>query len=149
MLTLAGAVTSPGAPSWSSPAVLSTCSERRTSPAPGEREGKLSTAMTKFSTASNVITGPEAVYENTWGTSDWTNPPGPTSWKCRCVQEPVQCQPEDSYEVGRRDCYHSLLSTLHCVRWCWSVTTPRASSPPSVPTPRLWARSSLTRWRRG
>ena len=55
--------------------------------------------MTKLSTVSNVITGPEAVYENTWGTSDWTNPPGPTSWKCRCVQEPVLCQPEDSYEV--------------------------------------------------
>ena len=48
---------------------------------------------------SNVITGPAAVYDNSWGTSDWTNPPGPTSWKCRCIQEPVQCQPEDRYEV--------------------------------------------------
>ena len=54
---------------------------------------------TNLSTASQVITGPEAVYDNGWGTSDWSNPPGPTSWKCRCVQEPVLCQPQDSYEV--------------------------------------------------
>ena len=53
----------------------------------------------EFSGGSQVITGPEAVYENDWGTSDWFQPPGPTSWKCRCVQEPVDCSPVDGWEV--------------------------------------------------
>ena len=68
--------------------------------------------MTNLFTVSNVITGPEAVYDNGWGTSDWSNPPGPTSWKCRCIQEPVQCQPEDGYEVGLVSSLHSLVFTL-------------------------------------
>ena len=32
-------------------------------------------------------------------TSDWSQPPGPTSWKCRCLQEPVDCSPEDGWEA--------------------------------------------------
>ena len=46
-----------------------------------------------------MIEGPQEVYQNDWGTSDWSQPPGPTSWKCRCLQEPVDCSPEDGWEV--------------------------------------------------
>jgi len=53
-----------------------------------------------FTGVSKAIVGPEFIYDNTWGligNDDY--PPGPLSYKCRCIQEPINCEPEDQYEV--------------------------------------------------
>jgi len=47
-------------------------------------------------------TGTAAVneYDNTWGRDGAADcAPGPGSYKCRCVQQPVTCVPEDGYTV--------------------------------------------------
>jgi len=47
---------------------------------------------------SHVISGPAEVYRNThWDLSN--TGPGPRSFRCRCIQKKVDCEPEDSYEV--------------------------------------------------
>ena len=61
---------------------------------------------------SKVIEGPAKIYNNDWGhhgvNSDW--PRGPTGSKCRCIQDPVNCVPDDGYEVCL--CNWSLHSML-------------------------------------
>ena len=49
---------------------------------------------------SLVLRGPEAVYNNHWGVSG-VAADGPESFKCRCIQEPINCQPDDGYDVSR------------------------------------------------
>jgi len=48
-----------------------------------------------------VLTGPEAVYNNTWGRGfkDHSLATGPRSFKCRCTQQPISCTPTDSFDV--------------------------------------------------
>jgi len=49
-----------------------------------------------------IGTGSAAVneYENKWGRDGSANcATGPGSYKCRCVQQPVTCVPEDGYDV--------------------------------------------------
>merc|ERR1711884_603337 len=48
---------------------------------------------------SHVLRGPEAVYNNHWGVSNGHMSNGPRSFKCRCIQEPINCQPDDGYDV--------------------------------------------------
>jgi len=49
---------------------------------------------------SHVISGPAEVYRNThWDFNTQILGPGPLSFKCRCIQKKVDCEPEDSYEV--------------------------------------------------
>merc|ERR1712079_982110 len=43
-----------------------------------------------------VLRGPAAVYNNHWGDN---NPPGPRSFKCRCIQKPISCTPTDGFDV--------------------------------------------------
>ena len=46
-----------------------------------------------------VISGPEEVYRNTHWNFNPDSGPGPRSFKCRCTQKKVNCEPKDSYEV--------------------------------------------------
>jgi len=51
-----------------------------------------------YSGESHVISGPKEVYSNAhWGRYPGT--PGPASFRCRCIQKRVDCEPEDAYEV--------------------------------------------------
>merc|ERR1719450_1206222 len=53
-----------------------------------------------YSGESHVISGPAEVYRNThWDFGSGNNAPGPRSYKCRCIQKKVDCEPEDSDEV--------------------------------------------------
>ena len=50
-----------------------------------------------------MLRGPEAVYNNHWGVGDSSiYAPGPVSLKCRCIQEPINCEPDDGYDVSRK-----------------------------------------------
>ena len=49
-----------------------------------------------------MLTGPEAVYNNRWGVSGSGAANGPESFKCRCIQEPINCEPDDGYDVSRK-----------------------------------------------
>ena len=49
-----------------------------------------------------MLRGPEAVYNNRWGVGGSDPPPGPRSLKCRCIQEPINCEPDDGYDVSRK-----------------------------------------------
>jgi len=52
-----------------------------------------------YSGESHVISGPAEVYSNTHWDFNHIYPPGVGSFKCRCIQKKVDCEPEDSYEV--------------------------------------------------
>merc|ERR1711976_340715 len=54
-----------------------------------------------FSGQMKVIRGPHFEYDNTWGNepANHNYGPGPTAIKCRCVQTPPNCQPDDGYDV--------------------------------------------------
>jgi len=53
-----------------------------------------------YSGQSHVIGGQSEVYRNThWEAAGPSETAGPGSYKCRCVQKKVDCEPEDSYEV--------------------------------------------------
>merc|ERR1712038_667902 len=54
------------------------------------------TCSTNYEGDSLVLPGPTAVYNNHWGVG---GPPGPSSFKCRCIQEPISCVPDDEYDV--------------------------------------------------
>ena len=51
--------------------------------------------------SSLVLRGPDTVYNNQWGIGGTSSfGPGPASFKCRCIQEPINCEPEDGYDVS-------------------------------------------------
>jgi len=52
-----------------------------------------------YSGESHVISGPAEVYRNTHWNLNHHSPAGPSSFKCRCIQKKVDCEPEDSLEV--------------------------------------------------
>jgi len=52
-----------------------------------------------YSGESHVISGPAEVYRNTHWELRHGSAPGAVSYKCRCIQKKVDCEPEDSYEV--------------------------------------------------
>jgi len=52
-----------------------------------------------YSGESHVISGPAEVYNNTHWVFIPIYPAGVGSFKCRCIQKKVDCEPEDSYEV--------------------------------------------------
>lgn len=52
-----------------------------------------------YSGESQVIQGPAEIFNNSWGVADIENGPWVGSSRCRCVQEPINCVPEDEYEV--------------------------------------------------
>jgi len=57
--------------------------------------------------------GPLNIYNNQWGIGSANNcGNGPSSYKCRCIQKPVTCAPEDQYEV-----------VLYCDNTMGQVTT--------------------------
>ena len=45
------------------------------------------------------LEGPVAVHNNKWGNEYSGSASGPSSYRCRCIQEPVNCIPEDRYDV--------------------------------------------------
>ena len=57
------------------------------------------------------------MYNNHWGNAGCSGgyhppypcgtAPGPRSYKCRCTQEPISCEPEDGYDVS---CQFSSIS---------------------------------------
>ena len=56
-----------------------------------------------YFTFSEEIEGPDFIYQNTWGHHD-VDPDdgfgnGPGAFRCRCIQSPPNCQPEDGYDV--------------------------------------------------
>jgi len=51
-----------------------------------------------YSGESHVISGPAEIYKNTYYPNG-NSVPGPRSYKCRCIQKKIDCEPEDSYEV--------------------------------------------------
>merc|ERR1711915_808692 len=55
----------------------------------------------RYSGQLQTIRGPAEVYKNTaWDLG--LNGPGPRSYKCRCIQKKVDCDPEDFFEVVLR-----------------------------------------------
>ena len=58
------------------------------------------TIFAKHHNFSQVIQGPAEIFNNSWGVADIENGPWVGSSRCRCVQEPINCVPEDEYEVG-------------------------------------------------
>ena len=52
---------------------------------------------TDFAGESQILEGPATVYDNQFWY--YGAVAGPSSFRCRCVQEPVTCQPEDDFDV--------------------------------------------------
>merc|ERR1712079_131297 len=54
-----------------------------------------------FTGESLVVQGPNATYNNKWGIEGENPqyPNGPKSFKCRCLQKPVDCKPIDDYDT--------------------------------------------------
>ena len=51
-----------------------------------------------FAGESQILEGPATVYDNQFWY--YGAVAGPSSFRCRCVQEPVTCQPEDDFDVS-------------------------------------------------
>merc|ERR1712029_521774 len=47
---------------------------------------------------SHTIRGPSEVYNNGYWNQNNNYAPGPDSFKCRCQQKKVDCQPTDGYD---------------------------------------------------
>ena len=57
--------------------------------------------ITEFRYFRTEIKGPNFNFDNTWGhrPDDDSLGHGPSSLKCRCVQTPPNCDPEDGFDV--------------------------------------------------
>ena len=56
------------------------------------------TISADFAGESQILEGPATVYDNQFWY--YGAVAGPSSFRCRCVQEPVTCQPEDDFDVS-------------------------------------------------
>ena len=65
-----------------------------------------------------VIQGPAEIFRNEFGHHgvNGEGPPGPRGWQCRCIQDPIQCEPEDGYEVDT-----TIQTTKHLYHWHYQV----------------------------
>jgi len=74
------------------------------------------------------LEGPYNIYDNHWGTPDRGNcAPGPGSYKCRCIQQPVSCTPEDGWEVALY-CDNTMGSVSTYCSYCKTIGTSYSSS---------------------
>jgi len=63
------------------------------------------------------VEGPFEIYDNTWGTEEYYKPgcaKGPRSFKCRCIQKPVDCVAEDHYKEIFHCTNDDSDSTISC-----------------------------------
>ena len=99
-----------------------------------------------YSSSSLVVKGPNATYNNKWGIEGENPqyPNGPKSFKCRCLQKPVDCKPIDAYDVSVYKWNQHNNEYLSLSRQYWCVTTPKELPRPNAPTPTPLAPSFLT-----